>query len=73
MTTYTTTGSVRGCCGHKHREIGTALACIARDAAGCRSQGGYTDRHVVRTDGAELSENEQLTLDDCHRDQEDAY
>ena len=49
MTTivYTTTGSVRGTCGHKHRSIRTAYKCVLRDHRGCVSQGGYSDRHVV--------------------------
>lgn len=44
---YTTNGSVRGECGHVHRTYATAAACIARDHAGCKLQGGYSDRHVV--------------------------
>lgn len=59
---YTTTGSVRGCCGHKHRSIATAKRCIDKDQAGCATQGGYSDRHVVRHDGSELSEDEQDEL-----------
>lgn len=59
---YTTTGSVRGCCGHKHRSIVTAKRCIDNDQAGCATQGGYSDRHVVRYDGSELSEDEQDEL-----------
>lgn len=43
---YTTWGSVRGDCGHVHHGYTAALHCIRADAAGCRSQGGYTDRHV---------------------------
>jgi hypothetical protein len=49
--TYTTIGSVRGCCGHDHRSIGAAQRCLARDARGCRAQGGYSDRYIVRDDG----------------------
>ena len=62
-TTYTTTGSVRGGCGHSHREIRTAAACLARDQAGCKAQGGYSDRHVETTDGERLSECESLTVE----------
>lgn len=43
---YTTCGSVRGCCGHKHGSILAAEKCLARDQKGCRSQGGYSDREV---------------------------
>jgi hypothetical protein len=44
---YTTEGNIRGACGHKHRTLDTALACIAKDNEGCVSQGGYSDRQVV--------------------------
>lgn len=46
-TTYTTEGSIRGSCGHKHRTIETARKCLQEDQAGCRSQGGYSDRRIV--------------------------
>jgi hypothetical protein len=58
MTTYTTTGPVRGTCGHEHRSIRTAAECLRRDLDGCRQQGGYSDRSVVRTDGEPLTERE---------------
>jgi hypothetical protein len=51
MTTYTTYGSVRGCCGHKHQTLTAAQKCLSRDQAGCRSQGGYSDREVVLIGG----------------------
>lgn len=47
MIYYTTLGPVRGCCGHKHLTIRTAAECMARDDAGCRRQGGYSDRRVL--------------------------
>lgn len=50
---YTTDGPVRGNCGHKHRELRTALACLANDQAGCAAQGGYSDRQVIYTDDAQ--------------------
>lgn len=50
MTTYTTRGSVRGCCGHHHRSVSAAVRCIAADQSGCRSQGGYSDRVVIAVD-----------------------
>jgi len=56
--TYTTIGSVRGCCGHKHRTIEAAVDCIKRDQSGCRSQGGYSDREVRYAGGAELRESD---------------
>lgn len=50
-TTYYTEGSVRGRCPHEHRTIAGALSCLERDRSGCRSQGGYSDREVKRSDG----------------------
>jgi hypothetical protein len=44
---FTTYGSVRGCCGHRHETRQSADACLADDQAGCSSQGGYSDRAVV--------------------------
>ena len=65
--TYTTQGSVRGCCGHQHRTIEAAQRCAARDHAGCVRQGGYSDRSVVKGDGSELSEDELIWLEYiCH-------
>ena len=64
-TTYTTKGSVRGCCGHQHRSIMTAVECAQRDQRGCHSQGGYSDREVVRSDGEELTEVEYAELVDA--------
>ena len=54
-TTYTTEGSVRGSCGHKHRTLQGAADCLKRDAAGCRSQGGYSDRSLYQIDGEETT------------------
>jgi hypothetical protein len=50
MATYSTYGSVRGCCGHRHNTIDAAEACLAKDQDGCRSQRGYSDRSVVEVD-----------------------
>lgn len=44
---YTTRGSVRGSCGHLHRTAVAAQECLSRDARGCHSQGGYSDRSIV--------------------------
>jgi hypothetical protein len=61
-TYYTTLGPVRGCCGHRHREPRTALDCLARDRSGSRSQGGYSDRRIVRvpdgTDPGDLHDDQ---------------
>lgn len=67
MTTYTTKGSVRGCCGHKHRTLEAAVRCVRGDQRGCQSQGGYSDRRVVRTDGEALTEAEVYAIDGIHR------
>lgn len=59
--TYTSRGSVRGGCGHKHKTIAGAVECQTRDAVQCaRLPGGksYSDRHVERTDGTPLTDAE---------------
>lgn len=63
MTTYTTKGNVRGCCGHKHRSLETAVKCLRDDQVGCGRQGGYSDRQIVRTDGEDLTEDEHYAVD----------
>ncbi len=55
--TYTTDGSVRGTCGHKHRTVEAAYKCLEEDQQGCESQGGYSDRHVEQTDGDDLTDS----------------
>ena len=55
---YAAVGSVRGSCGHRHQSIADAVRCLNEDREGCASQGGYSDRHVVRVDGSPLSESE---------------
>jgi len=65
-THYTTRGSVRGCCGHKHRTIEAANRCQRDDQRGCASQGGYSDRGIVPVedgDERELTEAEYACLD----------
>jgi len=64
MNNYTTKGNVRGYCGHKHRDIYTAYDCLERDRAGCKAQGGYSDRKVVRIDEEDLTEKEKDQLFD---------
>ena len=46
-THYTTRGSVRGGCGHKHRTEEAAERCAERDHRDCAAAGGYSDRKVV--------------------------
>jgi hypothetical protein len=53
-TTYTTRGDIRGCCGHNHRTMSSAVRCLISDQAGCRLQRGYSDRFVrIIEDGEE--------------------
>lgn len=54
MKRWTTWGAVRGCCGIAYQSRAAAERAIARDAAGCRSQGGYSDRRVAAIVGGRL-------------------
>ena len=63
-TTYTTIGDVRGTCGHQHRTLEAAERCRAADSAGCKSQGGYSDRRVRNGDGSPLSSDDSERLVD---------
>jgi|WetSurMetagenome_2_1015567.scaffolds.fasta_scaffold00973_18 hypothetical protein len=54
MSTYTTIGSVRGSCGHAHRDLGTALVCLTRDQRSCSRAGGYSDRGIQASEGTEI-------------------
>jgi hypothetical protein len=56
--TYTCIGDVRGSCPHKHTTLVGAAMCLKRDVDGCRKQGGYSDRHVVPSEGRPLNEAE---------------
>ncbi|MEQ8767227.1 MAG: hypothetical protein RL885_25175 [Planctomycetota bacterium] len=55
-TTYTTTGSVGGSCDHAHRTLSGAIRCLERHQDGCASQGGYSDRRIVRSDGQVMTD-----------------
>ena len=61
--TYTTTGSVRGNCGHAHRSIEAAYQCLRADQKGCDNQGGYSDRSVVRKDGESFTAQERAAYE----------
>jgi hypothetical protein len=61
-TTYTTRGSVRGCCGHHHRTVSAAVRCLQVDQSCCRTLRGYSDR-TVRPIGGDGEERE-LTRDE---------
>jgi hypothetical protein len=43
---YTCWGPVRGGCGHAHRTVAGAFACVYRDRIECHERGGYSDRRV---------------------------
>ena len=53
MSYWTCKGSVRGTCGHKHKAVRTAFACLQDDAARCRQQGGYSDRKIIGVEDGE--------------------
>lgn len=44
---FTTAGSVRGCCGHKHPTCADAENCLIEDQDGCHDARGYSDRIIV--------------------------
>ncbi len=58
---YTTWGSVRGCCGHAHKTVEAAEACIDKDHRDCASQGGYSDREVRSIESRKELENYDVT------------
>jgi len=72
---YTCEGSVRGCCGHKHRTFSAAEKCQHSDSVGCRRQGGYSDRRIYMHDadgrrpcdesGRPLMTMADLLVEDC--------
>jgi D-arabinose 1-dehydrogenase-like Zn-dependent alcohol dehydrogenase len=66
MTTYSTSGDVRGSCGHCHRSIETAQRCIDEDQKGCAAQGGYSDRVIVHSDGSSLTQEELEEIDNSY-------
>lgn len=44
---YTTYGSVRGQCGHRHTTLDLAVLCLMKDRRDCKTQGGYSDREIM--------------------------
>ncbi len=61
MTRYTLTGSVRGNCGHRHTTLSGAARCACDDQAGCKSQGGYSDRRLIVLEDGEPVEMDEWT------------
>ena len=43
---WTSYGLVRGQCGHRHREVDSAIRCISHDRVACKREGGDSDRSV---------------------------
>ena len=69
MTAYTTTGSVRGACGHAHRTLWGAIKCQQADHRGCAKQGGYSDRTIRKVIPAAGGRHaEELDLTDAERE-----
>ncbi len=64
-TAYHASGSVTGPCGHAHRTIAAAEKCRRAHAAGCRSQGGYSDREVEHADGSRIDGWEYDAIEDA--------
>jgi hypothetical protein len=60
---YICEGGVRGGCGIQHLTLKGALRCLSEDQEGCASQGGYSDRRIVRADGEDLDAVEASELD----------
>lgn len=46
--TWTTHGSVRGGCGHRHHTLLSAARCVVHDQRACCAGGGYSDRAIRR-------------------------
>lgn len=69
-TTYTTRGSVRGGCGHKHLTVSAAQRCADADQRACARLGGgaYSDRVVERSDGSRLNDSEADALAHAYAD-----
>jgi hypothetical protein len=44
---YATEGALRGRCGHKHRDLESAVDCLDADEQRCVALGGHTDRRIV--------------------------
>ena len=53
---YECHGDIRGNCGKHHRSLQAAVNCLKRDRAGCRKQGGYSDRYVVDERGVVIND-----------------
>jgi hypothetical protein len=50
---YIAKGNIRGECPHRHRTLAAAQRRADRDDAGCRRQGGYSDREALVVEDGE--------------------
>jgi hypothetical protein len=67
--TYTTSGDVRGDCGHRHRTMSGAARCRRDDQRYCHGQGGYSDREIYYADGTELTDADLRIFEDISGDE----
>ena len=44
---FETRGPMRGCCGHNHPDVESALGCLRADQAACAARGAFSDRQIV--------------------------
>jgi len=61
---YTTWGSVRGCCGHRHRTLKAAKRCLEKDQRACANLPGgnaYSDRHIRIADSGDTAVDRYTT------------
>jgi hypothetical protein len=74
-TTYTTTGSVRGNCGHRHKTVRAAAACAEKDARDCRSLSGgaYSDRSVRAIEGGRERDLNNIESAECASTEDSEY
>jgi hypothetical protein len=62
----TTLGPLRGSCGHKHKDLESAVGCWAKDEAVCAARGGHTDRQIFAVERGgrrELNAPEQAMVE----------
>jgi hypothetical protein len=69
---FTNQGPLRGACGHKHKNLESAAACLDEDEALCVVRGGHTDREIFVLEGPsrrKLTPAEALTVERYRRRQ----
>lgn len=72
---YEAYGPVCGACGHRHRTIRGAYECADMHSRAVRTAypstyptQAYSDRHVRRSDGEEMTEREQAEVDEMYEE-----